>query len=217
MTDTDLSADALGRLRPDELVELVDGLDAADPAVSGLDVDVLGRLIDPRKLRKDGFVRILSALDRLAGAGADVDLSAMAAGTFARIISRASTDQVQGIMVRPELRTTMLDEIFRRMGEHLRPDRARHTNAVVHWRLTGGVGEGGFDRYETIIADGTCTVNRDRTRDPRVTITMHPVDFLKLITRNASAPVLFMTGKVKVKGDLGFAAGMTNLFDLPKG
>jgi hypothetical protein len=217
MTDTDLSADALGRLRPDELVELVDGLDASDPAASGLDVDALGRLVDPRKLRGDGFVRILAALDRLAAAGADVDLSRMEAATFARIISRASAEQVQGIMVRPDLRATMLDEIFRRMGDHLRPDRARHTNAVVHWRLAGGVGEGGFDRYETIIADGTCTVHRERTRDPRVTITMHPVDFLKLITRNASAPVLFMTGKVKVKGDLGFAAGMANLFDLPKG
>jgi putative sterol carrier protein len=217
MTDTDLSADALGRLRPDELVDLVDGLDPSEPGLAGLDVDVIGRLIDPRKLGKDGFVRILSALDRLAGQGADVDLSKMGAETFARIITRASTDQVQGVMVRPELRARMLDEIFRRMGDHLRADRAAHTNAVVHWRLTGGAGEGGYDRYETIIADGTCTVNHERTQDPRVTITMHPVDFLRLITRNASAPLLFMTGKVKVKGDLGFAAGMTNLFDLPKG
>lgn len=217
MTDTDLSADALGRLRPDELVDLVDGLDPSEPGLAGLDVDVIGRLIDPRKLGKDGFVRILSALDRLAGQGADVDLSKMGAETFARIITRASTDQVQGVMVRPELRARMLEEIFRRMGDHLRADRAAHTRAVVHWRLTGGAGEDGYDRYETIIADGTCTVNRERTQDPRVTITMNPVDFLRLITRNASAPLLFMTGKVKVKGDLGFAAGMTNLFDLPKG
>jgi putative sterol carrier protein len=217
MTDTDLSSDALGRLRPDELVDLIDGLDAAEPGLAGLDVDVIGQLIDPRTLRKDGFVRILTALERLAAAGAPLDLGKMAAGTFARMISRASTDQVQGVMVRPELRARMLDEIFRRMGDHLRADRAAHTAAVVHWRLTGGVGEGGFDRYETIIEEGTCTVHRESTRDPRVTVTMHPVDFLKLVTRNASAPVLFLTGKVKVKGDLGFAAGMTNLFDLPKG
>jgi alkyl sulfatase BDS1-like metallo-beta-lactamase superfamily hydrolase len=140
----------------------------------------------------------------------------MNAGTFARLITRASTDQVQGILARPELRTRVLNEIFRRMGDHLRADRATHTRAVVHWRLTGGTGEGGYDRYETIIENGTCALHRESTRDPRVTITVHPVDFLRLITNNASGAVLFMTGKLKIKGDLGFAAGLTSLFDLPR-
>ncbi|HEX4703571.1 MAG TPA: SCP2 sterol-binding domain-containing protein, partial [Pseudonocardiaceae bacterium] len=30
-----------------------------------------------------------------------------------------------------------------------------------------------------------------------------------------SGAVLFMTGKLKIKGDLGFAAGLTSLFDIP--
>ena len=69
----------------------------------------------------------------------------------------------------------------------------------------------------TVIEHGTCVSHRERTREPRVTITAHPADFLRLITRNASGPVLFMTGKVKINGDLGFAAGLTTLFDLPRG
>ncbi|MFD1048182.1 SCP2 sterol-binding domain-containing protein, partial [Kibdelosporangium lantanae] len=60
------------------------------------------------------------------------------------------------------------------------------------------------------------TVSRAMTRDARVTITMPPQDFLRLITSNASAPVLFMTGKLRIRGDLAFAAGMLGLFDLPK-
>ncbi len=59
-------------------------------------------------------------------------------------------------------------------------------------------------------------MNRESTREPRVTITLSPLDFVRLITRTASAPMLFVTGKVKVKGDLGFAAGLTGLFDLPR-
>ena len=47
-------------------------------------------------------------------------------------------------------------------------------------------------------------------------MTLTPADFLKLATGNASAPVLFMTGKLKVKGDLGFAAGFMSLFNIPK-
>jgi putative sterol carrier protein len=213
----DLSEEALGRLRPDRLVEVLDGLDPHHPGLADLDIDVLGRLIDPRTLRRDQFVRLLAALDRLSGQGADVDLSRMDADTFARIITRASADQVQGIMARPELRARVLGEVFRRMSDHLRVDRAAHTSAVVHWRLTGGAGEDGYDRWELVIDQGTCVVRREPTRDPRATITVQPTDFLRLITRNASGPVLFMTGKLKVNGDLGFAAGLTSLFELPRG
>ncbi|SRR6266567_3160673 len=216
MPDTELSAEALGRLDPDQLVELLDGLEPDHPGLAELDINVIGQVVDPRALGRDQFVRLLAVLDRLAGLGADVDLSRMDAGTFARIIGRASGDQVRGVLGRPELRARILDEIFRRMGDHLRGDRAVRTRAVVHWRLTGGTGAGGFDRWETVIEDGACVVRRESTRDPRVTITVHPVDFLKLITNNASGPVLFMTGKLKIKGDLGFAAGLTSLFDLPR-
>jgi putative sterol carrier protein len=214
MPDVDLSAEALGRLSPDGLVALLDGLDADHPGLADLDIDAIGHVADPRVLGRQQFVRLLAALDRLAGLGARVDLSRMDASTFAMIIGRASADQVRGVLDRPELRTRILDEIFRRMSEHLRADRAAGTHAVVHWRLTAG--DGGYDRWETIIADGTCVVHRDYTRDPRVTITLHPTDFLKLITNNASGPVLFMTGKLKINGDLGFAARLTGLFRLPK-
>jgi putative sterol carrier protein len=102
------------------------------------------------------------------------------------------------------------------MTAHLRIERARDVDAVVQWRFSGGTGEGGYDRYETVIAGGACKVGREMTSDPRVTITMPPHEFLRLITSNASAPVLFMTGKLKIRGDLAFAAGMLGLFDLPK-
>jgi putative sterol carrier protein len=138
------------------------------------------------------------------------------AQTFATIVTNATTDQLKTIFGQPAWRTRVLAEIFRRMGEHLRADRAAHVTAVVHWRLTGGADPDGHDRYETVIEGGTCTVNREWTRDPRVTITLSPIDFVRLITQNASAPMLFVTGKVKVKGDLGFAAGLTGLFDLPR-
>jgi hypothetical protein len=216
MPDVDLSAEALGRLSPDELVDLLDGIDADHPGLADLDINAIGHVADPKVLGRRQFVRLLAALDRLANLGAHVDLSRMDAGTFARIIGRASTDQVRGVLERPELRIRILDEIFRRMSEHLRVARAAGTRAVVHWRLTGGSGEGGYDRWETIIADGTCVVHRESTRDARVTITAHPADFLKLVTNNASGPVLFMTGKLKINGDLGFAAGLTGLFDLPR-
>lgn len=192
----------------------------ADDNASALSGEQLVKMLselDPRRVGKDDFVGLLAAVDRLAKQGGDVDLSRLDAAAFARLITRASNDQLQGVLGRPDLRSVIIDEIFRRMVDHLRPERVANVSAVVHWRLTGGTGDGGFDRYETIIEHGTCVVRRDHAEgEPRVTITLAPIDFVKLVTRNVSGPVLFMTGKLKIKGDLAFAAGMTNLFDLPR-
>lgn len=210
----DLSVEAIGRLSPAELITLIDQLEPTTEGLADVDIDAIARLIDPAKLKGDEFVRLISGLQRLSGAS--VDLAKMGPRTFARLIAGASREQLDEVLERPELRELILGEIFRRMRTHLRQDKARDVDAVVHWRFSGGTGEDGYDRYETVIANGTCTVNREMTKQSRVTITMPPHEFLRLITSNASAPVLFMTGKLKLRGDLAFAAGMLGLFDLPK-
>ncbi len=167
------------------------------------------RELDPRRVGKAELVELLESAQ-------DADLAQLDAQSFARLITRASSGQIRAVLDRPGLRTAVLAEIFRRMGEHLRTDRAAHTNAVVHWRLTGGSGEGGYDRWETVIEGGTCVAHAEPTREARATITIHPVDFVQLITHNAAGPMLFITGKLKIKGDIGFAAGLPALFDLPR-
>ncbi|MEO6089160.1 MAG: SCP2 sterol-binding domain-containing protein [Umezawaea sp.] len=212
----DLTTEAIAQLGPSELISTLKQIDPADPALQGVDIDVIARGIDPKKLRKDEFADLLGALGDLADGGADLDLAQMDPQNFARIISRASKDQIEAVTARPGLRERVLDEVFRRMEVHFRTERAGATRAVVHFHLTGGFGESGHDVYEAVIADAKCTINKGETREGRASVTLSPVEFLKLATGNASAPVLFMTGKLKVKGDLGFAAGFMSLFDIPK-
>ncbi len=50
-----------------------------------------------------------------------------------------------------------------------------------------------------------------------VSFTIGGGDFLKLVTGNAAGPTLFMSGKLKIKGDLMFAASAASLFTIPKG
>ncbi|SDF56313.1 Putative sterol carrier protein [Lentzea fradiae] len=205
----DLTTEAIAKLSPAELIGTLERISPDDPALKGVDIDVIARGVDPKKLGKDDFAALLRALGALADGGADLDLSKMDPSNFARIISRASKDQIEAVVSDPALRTRVLDEVFRRMEAHFRSDRAGATKAVVHFHVLEDV-------YEAIIENAECTINKGVTREARAVVTLTPADFLKLATGNASAPVLFMTGKLKVKGDLGFAAGFMSLFNIPK-
>ncbi|RJQ68187.1 sterol-binding protein [Pseudonocardiaceae bacterium YIM PH 21723] len=160
---------------------------------------------------------MLSKASAIADSGESVDLSSLGPAEFAKLVSRASKDQIEAVLGVPSLKKGILTEIFNRMEEQFRPERAANTNAIIHWRLSDGAGEGGYDRYETVIADGRCVANiPPQHEEARVSITASPYEFLKLVSGNGSPPVMFMTGKIKLKGDLGLAAGLTNLFDFPK-
>jgi putative sterol carrier protein len=86
---------------------------------------------------------------------------------------------------------------------------------VIHWSVTGRP-DGGADTYEIVIADGVCTLSPAPQAEPKLSVTTGGVDFLQLISGNANPMMMFMTGKLKAKGDLGLAANLANLFDLPK-
>ncbi len=216
MTELDFSEAAVAKLSPAELVSALAELSPDDPAVETLDIDVVARRIDPKKLSKERFVDLLSAIGRLADAGADVDLSTMDPQNFARIIARASDDQVEAAAADPALRRMVLDELFRRMTVHFIPDRAREGKVVMAFRVSGGSGEGGFDHYAVLIEDRQCTVRSGPSTDAKTTITLSPTNLLKLATGNASAKMMFVRRKVKVAGSLGFAAGFMEMFEVPK-
>jgi putative sterol carrier protein len=198
------------------LIDALERLDPTGPEAGTVDVNDLAVRINLKELGKDDFRRLLAALTRVAEGAPSLDLGKVDPVHFANLVATASRAQLEGVVAERRLRERLLDEIFARMGSHIRADRARNLHAVVHWRLTGGVGDGGYDRYETVISHGTCTVGREMREKARVTITVGPVDFFKLITHQATPAVLFVTGKIKVKGDLAFAAGLIGFFDLPK-
>ncbi len=133
---------------------------------------------------------------------------------FARLVKTTPADQIKAALA-GEHRQAILDEVFRRMPAQFRADRAGGTNSVIHWNITGRP-DGGTDSYEVVIENGTCTTSEKPERDPKLTLTMGSVEFLKIVSGGANPVMMFMTGKLKAKGDLGLAANIANLFDLPK-
>jgi putative sterol carrier protein len=133
---------------------------------------------------------------------------------FAQLVKNAPADQLKAVM-QSEQRGKVLDEIFGRMPGLFRADRAGSTNAVIHWNV-GDRPDGGLDTYELVIANGACTLSPEPANEPKLSLTVGAVDFLKVVSGNGNPVMLFMTGKLKAKGDLGLAANIANLFDIPK-
>jgi putative sterol carrier protein len=134
---------------------------------------------------------------------------------FAHLVKSTPDSKITEVMAGDD-RTKILEEVFDRMPTLFRADRAGNTQAVIHWQITGGPG-GSTDTYETVIENGACTVTNQPARDPKLSMTMDPVTFLKVVSGDGNPMMMFMTGKIKAKGDLGLAAQVAKLFDIPKG
>jgi putative sterol carrier protein len=143
------------------------------------------------------------------------DFTSVDPSQFAQMVKSASKEQLEAVMASDQ-RGKILDEIFSRFPAQFRPDKAGSTNAVIHWNI-GGRPDGGTDTYELVIADGTCTLSPTPQAEPKLTVSIGGVEFLQLVSGSANPMMMFMTGKLKAKGDLGLAANLANLFDLPKG
>lgn len=134
---------------------------------------------------------------------------------FAQLVKSTPDAQIAEVM-KSDKRDKILNEVFSRMPSLFRADRAGSTNAVIHWTISDRP-DGGADTYEVIVENGTCQVSSTPARDPKLALTMGPVEFLKIVSGAANPVMMFMTGKLKAKGDLGLAANIANLFDIPKG
>ena len=146
------------------------------------------------------------------GAAESIDTSAIEPEEFARQIGQTPDDQLREAMQGP-MRDQIIGEIFKRMEEHYR---GGNQAAVIHWKITGRP-DGGEDVWEAVVSDGTCSTSSTPESEPRVTLKMDGVNFLKLVSGNASGPMMFMSGKLKIEGDLMFSAQIQSMFTIPDG
>ena len=143
-----------------------------------------------------------------------IDPSSIDPAEFAKAVAETPEDQLEAGLADVQVRAMVLDGIFSQMAEHFDGKKAGDTEAVIEWQILDKPG-GGHDRYQVVVTGGTCSVEKDGAHAPRVTFKLKPVDFLKLVTGNAQGPMMFMTGKLKIDGDVMFAAGVQGLFRMP--
>lgn len=141
-------------------------------------------------------------------------LAAVEPAAFIALVRTLSDKDVKAVMDSAN-RGPIIAAIFGRMPQLFRADRAGSTTATTHWSITGRP-DGGADEWTVTVADGICTVSPGHIGDATLSLAMGPADFVKVITKTGNPVMMFMTGKIKAKGDLGLAANIANFFDLPK-
>jgi putative sterol carrier protein len=130
---------------------------------------------------------------------------------FAQLIAGASDEQIeQGIRTVGTERS--LERIFQGFPERFQPDKAEGVEADVQWVVTD---EGQEFPHVIAIKGGECTTRLGRADAPKVTLTVPLVPFTKLVTGQANGMQMFMTGRLKVSGDLMFAPRIMNFFRPP--
>ncbi len=89
-------------------------------------------------------------------------------------------------------------EVFARMPEFFRPEKAAGVDVVFQFRISG---PGGGDWY-VVVRDQTCSVSAGVHEKPTTTLKMADEDFLALIAGKLPAMQAFTSGKLKIEGDL---------------
>ncbi len=91
-----------------------------------------------------------------------------------------------------------LQPIFDAMSGRFQSNKAGDLDLVIQFDLSG---DGGGQWYATI-KDGEMEVDRGTTDDPQATLRMDADDFAQMSDGDLNPMMAFMSGKIKVEGDL---------------
>jgi len=99
-------------------------------------------------------------------------------------------------------------ETFDAMANRFRADKASGTNATIQYDISGD----GGGTWNAVIKDGGCAVNQGAAANPNLTLQIAAQDWLDMLSGKQSGQMLFMSGKLKVKGDMGLAMKLGSMF-----
>ena len=102
-------------------------------------------------------------------------------------------------------------EIIEKIPGAFQADKAEGLDATFQFDISGD--QGGL--WYAQIKDAACQVFSGRDTSPNITISIGDQNFVKLMNGRLDGTMAFMTGKLKVKGDMGLAMRLSRIFKLP--
>lgn len=106
----------------------------------------------------------------------------------------------------------VLDRVFDNMPRAFRPEKARGQSVAFQYVIDT---PDGAKEYFVRLHDGTCETGRGTVDSPKLTMKVALPEFLRLITGQLNGTQAFLTGKIKLSGDIFYAAKFENWFERP--
>jgi putative sterol carrier protein len=103
---------------------------------------------------------------------------------------------------------TNCQQVFDQMPGRLNKDAAKGLNAIYQFDLSGD----GGGKWAVLINDDQCSVQEGGHASPNITISMAAKDYLDMVAGKLNGQMAFMTGKLRVAGDMGLALKLQSLF-----
>jgi putative sterol carrier protein len=154
------------------------------------------------------------ALDQLKKFAADAP--AQIADGIGKLVRDASPERLGQLMKSPA-RRALLDGVFWQMPRQLDAKAAANVRTAIRWNITGRPDDG-VDTYLLEVDNGTARTQRGTAGpDPKLTITMDGVEFLRLISGNSDPMAAYFKGRIQLAGDVMVAAQLAQIFKMPGG
>ena len=103
----------------------------------------------------------------------------------------------------------VLDGTFESMKEAFDPSKAVGVTAVIQYNIDT---PSGLMSYHLKIENGTCSIGKGASTNPRVTLALNLPNFLRMMIGELNGMQAFMTGKLKVSGDVFFSQSIASWF-----
>ena len=99
-------------------------------------------------------------------------------------------------------------EMMQNMEDAFLPEKAGTAKALIQLNLTGE--DGGI--WVVDINNGQCQIREEEAENPDVTVTMNAKEFAALYQNKLNPVQAFMSGKIKVSGNVGMVMQLLNWF-----
>ncbi|MGH2785551.1 MAG: SCP2 sterol-binding domain-containing protein [Actinomycetota bacterium] len=106
----------------------------------------------------------------------------------------------------------VLDQMFEGMVTAFKPEAAAGKTAVLAYEITTPEEA---HSYALKVDNGTCELHKGPVESARITMVMAFPDWLRLAAGELDGMKAFMSGKLKIRGDMMFAQQMATWFEQP--
>lgn len=98
-------------------------------------------------------------------------------------------------------------EYFNELPSKINKEKVKGMNAVYQWDITGDNG----GKWHVILKNDDVQIGDGLAESPNITLTLEDQNFMDLVTGKLNGQMAFLTGKLKIQGDMTLAMKLQSI------